>query len=375
MTPRRILHCIPGMGGGGAERQLAYLTRELVQLGWDVHVALVSGGPNYQRLEEAGGTIHLIEARNNYDPGILWRLARTIDRVKPDLVQVWMLQMEILGALAARVRGVPWILSERCSEPAYPPTFKNWIRQRMAASANVVVSNSGGGRQYWDVRLDARTAQYVIPNALPLEEIGAIRPADAQQTGLAPGETLVLFAGRLTEQKDPESVLAALATVLQRPQTVAVIAGDGPLRATLVSLAQQRGIHTRVRFPGYLENLWAWMKRASVFVSPSLFEGHPNTVLEAAACGCPLIVSDIPAHREFLDDRSALFVPTAEPDDLARAIAGVLDDPEAARARAARAANTVAQWSAARIAKQYEQVYVDLLDRLAGESLRTCAGS
>ncbi len=186
---------------------------------------------------------------------------------------------------------------------------------------------------------------------------------------------MILFAGRLTEQKDPESVITALAKVLERPKTVAVIAGDGPLRATLVSLAQQHGIDSRVRFPGYLENLWAWMKRAAVFVSPSLFEGHPNTVLEAAACGCPLIVSEIPAHQEFLDDRSALFVPTANAQHLARAISGVLDDPAAARSRAERAAHTVAQWSSAKIAKQYERVYIELLERMAGESLRTCAGS
>jgi glycosyltransferase involved in cell wall biosynthesis len=86
-------------------------------------------------------------------------------------------------------------------------------------------------------------------------------------------------------------------------------------------------------------------------------------------------VSDIPAHREFLDDSSAVFVPTTYAGLLAAAIAGVLDHPQTASGRAELAARTVAQWSAARIAKQYEQVYVELLGRLAGESLKTCAGS
>ncbi len=55
-------------------------------------------------------------------------------------------------------------------------------------------------------------------------------------------------------------------------------------------------------------SVWALMKKASVFVSLSAYEGCPNTVMEAMACGCPIIVSDIPEHREILDEQSALFV-------------------------------------------------------------------
>ena len=362
---RRILHCIPGMGGGGAERQLAYLSRELVRLGWDVHVALVSGGPNMERLKQSGAAIHQLEARSNYDPGILFRLARTIDRVEPDLVQVWMLQMEILAAMAARYHRIPWIFSERCSEGAYPATLKYWLRQRMARHATAVVSNSTGGHEYWAGYLDNRTARYVIPNALPLDEIAATLAADPGLLGVPPSDALVLFAGRLTAQKDPETVIAALTRVLERPDTTAVIAGDGPLAERIGGLARQLRIEGRVRRPGYLDDLWGWMKRASVFVSPSLFEGHPNTVLEAAACGCPLVVSDIPAHREFLDEESAILVRPGDPDSLARAIADVLQNREAARVRAGRAARAVSPWSAARIAQQYQQVYLEVLGRCA----------
>jgi glycosyltransferase involved in cell wall biosynthesis len=361
MSSRRILHCIPGMGGGGAERQLAYLSGELVRLGWDVHVALVRGGPNLPRLEQSGATIHRLEPRGNYDPGILWSLSRIIERLQPDLVQLWLLQMEIAGAIAARLRGVPWILSERCSEGAYPATFKHRLRQWMAAGATAVVSNSTGGRAYWEPRLDSRTGHYVIPNALPLDEIGAVAPVAADDSGIAAADAVVLFAGRLTEQKDPATVIRALTRVLERPAVTAVLAGEGPLRDAMGALAQAQPAGNRIRFTGYVENLWAWMKRARVFVSPSLFEGHPNTVLEAAACGCPLVVSDIPAHREFLDEHSAVFVPPADPISVANAIAGVLDDPSAARERAVAARRVVAQWSPARVARQYERVYLDVL--------------
>src|SRR5688500_553473 len=88
MTQPRVLHCIPGMGGGGAERQLAYLAEQLPRFGWDVHVALVGQGPNFERLRASGATLHVLESRSNYDPRLFLRLVRAVGRVQPDLVQV-----------------------------------------------------------------------------------------------------------------------------------------------------------------------------------------------------------------------------------------------------------------------------------------------
>ena len=353
------------MGGGGAERQLAYLATELVAFGWDVHVALVSGGPNLDRLQRSGATIHWLPAASNYDPRLLWNVTRLIDRVAPDLVQVWMLQMEVIGAIGSTIRGVPLIWSERCSEDAYPDTVKHRIRQRAARQAVAVVANSADGCRYWTPRLDPGVPRHAIPNALPLDEIRTTEPVPEAESDLAGSEALILFAGRLTEQKNPETLLQALARVLQTPGRQAVIAGEGPLAETLRTQASDYGLSGRIRFPGYLTNLWAWMKRATVFVSPSFFEGHPNTVLEAAASRCPLVISDITAHREFLDDQSAVFVNPHAPDALASAIEEVLGARDRARERADHAARIVARWSTEQTARRYEAVYFAVLEKRA----------
>src|SRR5262245_45828950 len=114
-----ILHCVPSMAGGGAERQLAYLAREFVQSGWEVHVALVHGGPNLDRLQQSGAIIHQLRVASNYDPRILGQLLTIIRRLKPDVVQCWLTQMEVLGGLAAMISSRPWVLSERSSEQGY----------------------------------------------------------------------------------------------------------------------------------------------------------------------------------------------------------------------------------------------------------------
>jgi len=260
---------------------------------------------------------------------------------------------------------VPWIFSERCSEEAYPPSVKHRLRQWVATRASAIVSNSAGGDIYWQARLNASIPRFVIPNALPLDEIAAVAPVGAEESGLAASDRLVLFAGRLTEQKNPETLLQALAGLLARPDIVAVIAGEGPMKDALVARVRDLGLAARVRVPGYLDGLWRWIKRASVFVSPAVFEGHPNTVMEAAVCGCPLVVSGIPAHREFLDESSALIVPPRDAQRLEAAIADVLDHADAARARAERAASTAGGWSAERIAREYERVYFNVIEHAA----------
>ena len=105
------------------------------------------------------------------------------------------------------------------------------------------------------------------------------------------------------------------------------------------------------------------MKAADAFVSVSYLEGQPNAVMEAMACGCPLVVSDIPMHREFLDEETALLVDPDDADAIARAIEAVLSDPEAARRRSEKARELAAQWSISEMAQQYDRVYSECLKR------------
>jgi glycosyltransferase involved in cell wall biosynthesis len=103
------------------------------------------------------------------------------------------------------------------------------------------------------------------------------------------------------------------------------------------------------------------MKRADTLVSTSLFEGSPNVVLEAMACACPLVVSDIPAHRELLDEETAILVDPHNPRSVADGILQALSDRSAAARRAAAAQMRVQRYSLASVARQYRDLYQDLL--------------
>jgi glycosyltransferase involved in cell wall biosynthesis len=93
-------------------------------------------------------------------------------------------------------------------------------------------------------------------------------------------------------------------------------------------------------------------------------EGNPNTVLEAMACGCPLVVSDIPEHREFLDDDCARFAKPDSAHEIARAILCVFAEPDATarRVQAARA-RVASRDSIPDMARRYERVYRAMVAR------------
>lgn len=360
------------MAGGGAERQLTYLVREFVQMGWDVHVAVIQGGPNLARLEATGATIHRLRAAGNYDPRIFYQLLGTIRRVKPDIVQSWLLQMEIVGGLTSLLTGTPWVFSERASEEAYPESLKMWLRVKVGQFATAIVSNSQTGDRYWAARTRDRVKRSVIPNCLPFAEIAAARPATLAEFGVTTAEPTLLIAGRMEPQKNFETLIRALRLVVANRPVQAILCGEGSLRGLIERLVNENGLTNRVHLVGYVANLWSLMKGADATVSVSWFEGSPNVVLEAMACGCPLVVSDILTHRELLDEDAAVIVDPRDPQCVADGIVRALNDREGSEKRARTAMDRVQRYSLSTVAKEYADLYRELALQ-AGRHLKQAA--
>lgn len=366
----RILHLLPQLSGGGAERQFSYLAPELVRKGHRVDVAYLSSGPVKPELN--GVILHPLVAHSNYDPYLLWQLIKLIRQVKPDILHTWILQMDILGGIAARLCGIPWLFREPNSAMAYSSTWKQRLRIQMATSANAIVSNSCSGDEYWKTKLPY-SHRYIVNNVLSIDEIDSI--VAGMPIALSMSEIpIVLYAGRLVEEhKKPKNFLEALACVKQQKNILGVLCGEGPQQSDLAVLRHQLGLDEDVHFAGYLPAtaLWALMKKASVFVSLSAYEGCPNTVMEAMACGCPLVLSDIPAHREILDEKSALFVDPTNIQQTADRIIQALNDMEAAKNRVLIAKQRTREWSIATMACHYEKIYEDAISRFKRSSARS----
>ena len=346
------------MAGGGAERQLTYLAAGLCAADIEVHVALAARGPNWSRLVASGARIHELSARGPHDPLLFVRLFTTIQSVDPDLVQVWLRQMDVLGGLAATALRKPLILTERASRAAYPPSVKHMLRRGVGRLADAIVSNSEQGERYWR-GAGSRPRRCVIRNAVPVDEIAAAPGAD--RIAAADDRRLVLFAGRMEPQKNLETLLPALLLALGEEEFDVWFCGEGTQQSLVREWIAANRLEPRAQLIGYTPELWSLMKRASALVSPAWFEGIPNVVLEAMACRCPLVVSDIPEHREILDEHTAVMVDPSSPVELAAALRRVLSDPDAARARADAAFARVERFRPAAMAGRYLDLYRSVL--------------
>jgi glycosyltransferase involved in cell wall biosynthesis len=237
---------------------------------------------------------------------------------------------------------------------------KNALRVLLARFATAIVSNSAQGDRYWVKSGLAGITRFVVPNGVPLAELQAVRERMARSNRSEAIPQLV-YVGRLAATKNVETLLRALADLRARGFPFrAALYGDGPERHALTRSIMALGLSDRVELAGFSDAVWERVACADLFVSPSLSEGHPNSVLEAMALGCPVVASDIPEHRAFLDDASAWLVDPHSPQAFATSIENAIQCPSESLRRRDSAERIVTRFSVEAMAASYRDIYEQL---------------
>ncbi len=199
--------------------------------------------------------------------------------------------------------------------------------------ADAVVANScavAEDLKHIAPRISPRVRVIRNPVVWPELRVRAAEPVD--HPWLRDDEVPVaLAAGRLHPVKDQATLLQAFALVAARRPARLVIIGEGAERDRLLALARELGVADRVDLPGFQRNPFAWMARARVFVLSSLFEGAPNVLVQAMACGTTVVSTDCPGGaREMLGDGTwGALTPVGDHTALAAAISEAMDNPMA----------------------------------------------
>jgi len=202
------------------------------------------------------------------------------------------------------------------------------------------------------------TTRFRVPGA-------AAREAARAREGLAPDELVVLCVASLSPIKRHEDLIAAFAALRAAlPRARLLLAGDGPLAVPLQAQAAALGLGESVRFLGVRDDVAALLAAADVFVLSSDSEGMSNAILEAQACGLPVVATRVGGNPQLVAEGAEGFlVPARDPAALARALAGCADPAWRLAAGARARARIERAHSIPAMAAQYDALYRTLLGR------------
>lgn len=356
--PTKVLHVIPTLGRGGAERQLVDICRysnpKVLQ---HSVVTLFNKNLLLSELQDRGILVTSLnlEGKHPWIKGAIG-LRKLIRNLKPDVIHSWLMDGHVTASLANRLGGsFPSVGSIQCADYDEDTIrYSGWPRYKVEIFRQIESWSCSRNSSRWipcsDFVLEASHLQLGIPKGRMVRIYNALDPVrlsapeapaiPLRQQWNIPEKAIICFtAGRLDPQKGHSVALGALKTVLTKNSNVfLVIAGAGPLHNPLVQMANDYGISANVRLIGLRTDLAACLKTSDIFVFPSLFEGFGVALIEAMFMGIPIIASNTgPIPEIFQQQIDGILIRPGSAEDLSREILALCENPER-RASLARAA-------------------------------------
>ncbi|MDD3352436.1 glycosyltransferase [Zoogloea sp.] len=322
----KILHVEAGKHLYGGARQVQYIAEGLAGRGVETVLACPVGS-EMARQAPAGARVVAIRMGGDGDVGMLFRLAGLIRREKPDLVHLHSRRgADTWGALAARLCGVPCVLSRRVDNPE-----SRWAVALKYRLYDHVITISEGIRQV------------LLEEGLAPEKVSCVRSAVDPTPFLAPvdheafraefrlpQDALVIgVVAQMIPRKGHRYLFAALPALVEHyPELHVLVFGQGPLLAELRADVVARHLEGVVHFAGFRHDLARWIGGIDMLVHPAEMEGLGVSLLQAAAAGVPVITSRAGGLPEaVLDGVTGLLCPPGDVAALGDAIDRLAADP------------------------------------------------
>lgn len=333
----KVLHIETGMHLYGGALQVFFLLRGLQAYPGE-HILVCPPGSAIGKAAREFVRVVEIPCRGDHDLSFLWRLQRLLRRERPDLVHLHSRRgADTLGGMAAKLAGVPAILSRRVDNPE--PRWLVAVKYRLYAR---VITISEGIRQV------------LLQEGLPPQKVVCVRSAVdtdkyqpgcadrawfREQFGLAEDERTIAMLAQFIPRKGHQLLLDALPAVLEaHPRIRVLLFGQGPVEAAIRQRVIEDGLTDHVVFAGFRNDLHRLLPCIDVVAHPAYMEGLGVALLQAAACGVPIVASAVGGIPEIVDNPCiGQLIPPGDSTALAAALKDTLDkqvrghyDPQAA---------------------------------------------
>jgi glycosyltransferase involved in cell wall biosynthesis len=371
--PPRLVEATKAFYLGGTETQLLALLRGL--RGWEVRTAVVwREGPLLEQVRALG---HEPEEFPLGDSALRWRTARQIVRMarwfrrqRARLVHVHDFYATLLAVPAARLAGIPVVVS-RLDQLHWPrPAQRLALVSLTRLAAHVVVNAEAVAEQLVRAEHLPPGQVTVVHNGLDLARFDAAVSAGLQAPLPEDDRPAIALVANMNHPvKRQEDALEAIALLARRGIEAQLwLVGDGPLRPSLELRATALGVRDRAHFLGHRLDVPAVLARARVALSCSSAEGLSNAIMESMAAGLPVVATAVGGSPELVEDgATGRLVPPAAPPALAEALAELLLKQGLARQSGRAGRKVIARdFSLERMVAGLDAVYRQVLGRAAG---------
>lgn len=297
----RVMLLATDLERGGLPLRLVRMAPRLRNLGIAPVVgSLAPRGPLADDLEAQGVETFSCDAAGRFDAFCLRRFAGHVRQTAPDIVHAFLFHANLAARLIGRMdRPRPIITTTVTIE--IERRWHLWLETLTSGLSDLHVANSEAVADHLRTDLGFRNDQVVvIPNAIDVDAIKKAPRADRAQLGIGDDTMLVAWAGRMDPVKNLAALVQVIDEVSRQRRVAAVLLGDGSERRRIEALVEQNGLRHVIRFMGWTQDVVGWLKAADALLFPSLTEGSSNVVLEAIACGCPVVAADLPSCRELI---------------------------------------------------------------------------
>jgi glycosyltransferase involved in cell wall biosynthesis len=373
----RVVHVITGLALGGAEMALYRVLSAMDRRRFEpVVVSLTGDGPVGERIRRLGVPVHRISLRMGVAaPVVLWRFARLLRQLSPDVVQGWQYHGSVAAQLAQMWLGRPipvlWnirhcVYDLRDEKRATAAVVRLGARLSRRAAAVIYVSQTAAWQHH--VLGYREELRVIVPNGFDTDRFA---PSDEarrhlrHELGLSPAAVLVGKLARYHPMKDHANFLAAASELRRAGADVHfVLAGDGVERgnANLMGLVESLGLADHTHLLGQRDDPHRVTAALDIATSASSSEAFPNVIGEAMACGVPCVATDV-GDSALIIGPAGRVVPPKQPQALAQAWKNLIDGGREARVALGLTARRriIEHYALSAVAERYEHLYDELV--------------
>ena len=291
----------------------------------------------------------------------IWNIHRVLIQKQPDILLCFMTENNVIGTIAGRFSGVPIVISER-THPQFnvlPKVYQMARRLVYSFATRLVVQTQDIAE--WCFRHLQLKAE-VMANPIDLEAL-KLTPK-RERTVKEWEQKIIISVGRLGPEKGFDLLIEAFARVSSvAPEWPLYILGQGAEHDALMAQIKRLGMEQRIILNGLVSDPQSWIKMSDLFVLASRYEGFPNVLLEAMACGRPMIATDSPgASAELLGfGANGWLVPNEKVFALAHALNEAMHSAEKRDHYAAAASQSLAAFALPQVASNWITVFRSIL--------------